>query len=176
MFLRVRVNNYLYICVRVWLEQCLPAFTLLSSLSVCMYLTYVYTCVVRVSVYACRCVYAKENGVTSVEIATCDRLCVEIRWNVTTLRASSHRRDDSSVSFSRVYCARARARVCVCVCVCFVSLSFSCILLVSSFFFFRIFFSFLLFVSLASSSSLIAIKTRWKINRQGSTRLIEIDR
>lgn len=83
MFLRVRVNNYLYIYIYACACDFNSAFLLLRSsplsLYVCMYLTYVYTCVVRVSVYACRCVYAKENDVTSVEIATRDRLCVEIR-------------------------------------------------------------------------------------------------
>ena len=118
-----------------------------------MYLTYVYTCVVRVSVYACRCVYAKENGVTSVEIATCDRLCVEIRWNVTTLRASSHRRDDSSVSFSRVYCARARARVCVCVCMFRVSF----LLVYSSRFIFFLFSYFFFFSSIRVSRFVVVV-------------------
>ena len=116
-----------------------------------MYLTYVYTCVVRVSVYACRCVYAKENGVTSVEIATCDRLCVEIRWNVTTLRASSHRRDDSSVSFSRVYCARAR----VCVCVCMFRVSF--LLVYSSRFIFFLFSYFFFFSSIRVSRFVVVV-------------------
>ena len=118
-----------------------------------MYLTYVYTCVVRVSVYACRCVYAKENGVTSVEIATCDRLCVEIRWSVTTLRASSHRRDDSSVSFSRVYCACVC--VCVCVCVCMYRVSF--LLVYSSRFIFFLFSYFFFFSSIRVSRFVVVV-------------------
>lgn len=68
--------------MRARVTSTVPSCFYASLLSLCMYVSnvciYVYLCIC-VSVYACRCVYAKENGVTSVEIATCDRLCVEIR-------------------------------------------------------------------------------------------------
>lgn len=140
-------------------SQCLPAFTRVS-LFACVspvYLFSVYTYVYCISVY------------------TCTKLCHKCRnRRVQSSRRGNllKRRDDPiHVHVDATFrCSVIHVLVCVGVYTYLcrrVSFYFSsCISLLFSF----------SYVSLASSSSSIAIKTRWKINRQDSTRLIEIDR